>query len=276
MSVAAYSWPPIIEPKSRKAGNEYHRYYPIPALGDFVGTTTFLKIVGTGTNALMAWAADIEREATIEACLEVASKHTIVGASTGLEEAIRAKLGHAKKHVLATQKAADIGSEVHARIRWDLCGLTGQKRLLGEPRLSPQSAIAYLAYRHWWDQAGLVPLRAEQTVWHQKLRYAGTVDLFALDPRRGLGILDWKSSKYVYDTHHMQLMAYWRAALEHGLDVKWAGIVQLPKSAEQVKAGILEPVELGHMWDRKIDHERLWTLTQSALILWRYLCEKEN
>lgn len=276
MTLALFEWPAPIEPKSRKVGNEYQRYYPIPEIGDCAGVTTFLKVVGTGTNALINWAANLEREAAIEAALDVLSRHRVTGASAEAREAIEARLGPARKHQKAVQAAADIGSEVHNRIKWDLCGLTKQHRMLGEPKLSQQSGIAYLAYRNWWEQAGLTPLRSEQTVWHREHRYAGTVDLFALDENEDLGVLDFKSSKYVYDTHHMQLMAYIQAARTMGLPVKWGKLIHLPKTVEQLTGDIVQPVELGQLWDRKLSEAELWSITQAALRLWRGLCEKRD
>src|SRR5262245_66331411 len=117
MSTVAYQWPDIIQrmnnlrdPAAKK--KIYDGFYPIPGLGDLVGVTTFLDIIGTGKPYLLDWTARCERAATIEASWYVYQR-TTQHSDVSWAEAIENRLGPAQRHQAELEKAADVGKQIH-------------------------------------------------------------------------------------------------------------------------------------------------------------------
>lgn len=76
----------------------------------------------------------------------------------------------------------------------------------------------------WWLDHSPEPLMVEQLVASKRLRFAGKFDLVAnID---GLAhLVDLKTSKRVYDTHHLQVAGYRLALVECGWDDVTLGAV---------------------------------------------------
>jgi hypothetical protein len=247
---------PSIEPRSvRVREGEYHRYYPIPGVGDLVGTTTVLGLWGAGTNALIAWGAGLERRAVLSAAGQVYSEaRSYQMNSTAFIEEVEKRLGKERAHVKALDKAADIGTAAHEYIHW---WLKSQANLTRdpEPKVPDASLVAVMSFQDWWKQSGLKPVAMEETVWDATLGYAGRIDLVAEDPEGNLVLVDFKTSKYVYDKFHMQVAAYLNAARHNGYFRDGSGIIlKLPKSQEDSS---FEAVPLGQMYDRTLTEAQL-------------------
>jgi len=189
--------------------------------------TTILDIIAKP--GLAPWYAKEERRYFEAAMLEVLSKPSardpeyvlsaVAEAVTGVKAADREK-----------QKAAAIGTAVHAGIEWAL------RRHLGEdagpePRLPEAATWAVESWRDWARSVELEPLAIERTVYCEACGYAGTLDLYA---RVGgvLTILDWKSGKAIYPEAFLQNVAYRHAARRRGLPSEQGLIVRLPKLIE--------------------------------------------
>ena len=154
--------------------------------------TTVLDIIAKP--ALGPWYAKEERRHFEAAMLEVLARPgardpeyvlaAVADAVTGVKAADREK-----------QKAAAIGTAVHAGIEWEL------RRQLGEdpgpdPRLPEAAAWAVESWKDWARSVHLEPLAIERTVYCLACGYAGTLDLYA----RVKGVptvLDWKSGKAI-------------------------------------------------------------------------------
>ena len=189
--------------------------------------TTVLDIIAKP--ALGPWYAKEERRFFETAMLEVLSRPgakdpefvlaAVAEAVTGVKAADREK-----------QKAAAIGTAVHAGIEWEL------RRQLGEhagpaPHLPDAAAWAVESWKDWAGSVHLEPLAIERTVYCLECGYAGTLDLYA----RVKGVptvLDWKSGKGIYPEAFLQNLAYRHAASRAGLPSSQGLIVRLPKQLD--------------------------------------------
>jgi len=278
------AWP---EPGSIKIRNrDGVQLYDTPE-GEFCRVTSALKCAGLGTEGLIKWSANSERAAVLEAAGDVwdgysrAIRVPDMGPDRGdFLSATEARLGKTRAHQRLLAKAGDIGSEIHGRIQWHL------HRELGlpvgpEPSLSSPAAIGFSSWRAWWVGAKRKPVRVEQPVWDPEWGYAGTIDLLseALPgcpdaPAGSLLLDDWKSSTGIYDTHHMQMAAYLRAANRWAIVVP-GRLVHIPKTA----GGSLEvvPHELGHLYDgRVLSLDELLMGFKAALTLWHLFLDPRH
>lgn len=254
--------------------------------GDFPRVTSILNCLPK-QRFLVPWAADQERVACLEAARLVASDSNWFDYASALDpaemerekiedfrawlgdslvSAMEAKLGPAREHQKIKDRAADIGSEIHNEIE----RLT--KILLGQPAapevsLSEPATLAVMAWQDWLLGSGFRIVRAEQVVWSADLGIAGTVDAFAVNALGELGIIDYKTSKSIYDEYHVQVATYSHAARELGLPVKWQKIVRIPKTLEDPIFKTDAPIEsksLGEMYRDTRTEEELIRIFRAA------------
>jgi hypothetical protein len=199
------------------------RFYTIGGQ-NWPSVTTILDIIAKP--ALGPWYAKEERRYFAAAMLEVLSKPgardpeyvltAVAEAVTGVKAADRAK-----------QRAATIGTAVHAGIEWALRNRLGEDAG-PEPRLPDAAVWAVESWKDWAKSVALEPLAIERTVYCEVCGYAGTLDLYA----RVSGVptvLDWKSGKAIYPEAFLQNIAYRHAATRRGMFSTQGLIVRLPK-----------------------------------------------
>lgn len=199
------------------------------------GVTSILSPWDKG--AIIKWSVDVEREACLEAASKVYGEIVDKGKAYPVEVfqgRLEANLGAARAYRRKLEKAGDIGTAAHDMVRWRIQKEMGLDAGF-EPTIPDESTIAVMAWEDHWKAAGLVPIRTEQHVWSDAHEYSGTVDLFAL--REGkLGIVDLKTGKGIYSSHHLQVAAYAGAAEELlGVKIEWAELWRLPKTLEDVR-----------------------------------------
>ena len=242
-------------------GRDRPRYYQHQAEGwEYPGVTTILK--PWDKEGLVKWGAGVEREF----CIDTAAG--LWGAARQAQWSVAQFIEHMRKALgtrfaceVHKQDAADIGTAAHKMVQWKI------KHLLDEPQGPPPmipdgSELAVMAWEDHWNQAGIVPLRTEQPVWSHTYRFAGTVDLFCLRDGK-LGLVDYKTSKGIYGSQHLQVAAYCEAAEELlGVPIEWAEIWRSPKSLDDVR---FERVELGNR--KQWDGEKLVTRRDSRATL---------
>jgi hypothetical protein len=250
------------------AGGRYYRAlhgeFPVP----LPGVTTVEKIIGTGTNALIAWSANTERAACLEAAMDVWASTPSFNSVQDFGQAIEAHLGKARQHVKLVSKAADIGTAAHAMITWRMDKMLG-KSVGPEPVLTEASQWAVMAWEDWWKGAGLKPVRTEQVVWDEELGYAGSIDLIAEAEDGWLEVWDYKTSKGIYDVHHVQVAAYCNAARRFAPNVRPGGILRVPKTTTDPA---FEVKRLGEMYGgRTLTEGQLMDAFKGALQTWRIL-----
>ncbi len=233
-------WPDSIE-ASRKGGR---RVYSIPHVGDLVPVTTAIdSTVGLWGRYLNEWYARTEREAVLLAVSQ-AFQWSVGMTGDAFVASVEAGMGKARAAQTKMEKAGDIGTEVHAMIRWKIRGLLGQS-VPPPPVLRDEATLAYMAWEDWWNASGLVPLVAEQMVYDELLGCAGTFDLLAQDDA-GKILLDWKSSNYILAKHHIQVGGYLGMVQQWRPGVTRAAIVRVPKSLNNIN---IEVQPLGRFFD---------------------------
>lgn len=254
-------WP---DPASVAIGT---RGYKTPA-GNLQRVTKFLKVLGLGTDALVKWSANTERAAVLEAAGETFA----AGGHDGPPEfiaAVEARIGPARQHQRLITKAGDIGTAAHELVAWTMKDMLGQAQG-PRPVVGEASEWAFMAWEDWWKKSGLAPVRVEQPVWDVAEGYAGTIDLVAEHPTDGLGIIDLKTSKYIYDEHHLQVAAYMHAGRNYA-DLRWAKIVRVPKSTDDPA---FEVRPLGQMYDRTLTEAQLMDCFRAAKTAYNLLVAK--
>ncbi len=209
------------------------RFYDIEGQ-KFPSVTAILQAINKP--ALINWAAKTEREAAIRAASELYQDLPVVGPkmnSMAYQETLQKRIGTIKAYQKQIAAAAEIGSECHALIEWNLRRELGQK-VGPEPSISPKATWAFMAYEDWRGKANLAPFWIEQTVYSKRYGYAGTADWFGeidgVDGRiKVLG--DWKTGKGIYAEALLQNAAYVHAIAEMGhCEYPIAGcVVRLPK-----------------------------------------------
>jgi predicted RecB family nuclease len=89
------------------------------------------------------------------------------------------------------------------------------------------------AFYRWVDQMKIKILEHERTVFSEKYKYAGTLDLLVNigeDPRTY--VIDVKTGKDIYSEAFMQISAYREALAESGMKIQGVGVVLLGKEGE--------------------------------------------
>ena len=199
------------------------RFYTI-AGQQLPSVTTVLDIIAKP--GLGPWYAKEERRFFEAAMLEVLAKPgardpeyvltAVAEAVSGIRAADREK-----------QKAAAIGTAVHAGIEWQLRTMLGEDAG-PEPTLPDPAVWAVESWKDWAKSVDLEPLTIERTVYCDDCRYAGTMDLYAR-VKGVLTVLDWKSGKAIYPEAFLQNIAYRHAAARLGMPSAQGLIVRLPK-----------------------------------------------
>jgi hypothetical protein len=209
--------------KSVNGSWDRSRFYHVEGR-ELPSVTTVLEVIAKP--ALGPWYAKEERRYFETAMLEVLSRPgardpeyvlaAVAEAVTGVKAADKEK-----------QRAAMIGTAVHAGIEWHL------RRALGddagpEPRLPDAAAWAVESWKDWAASVKLEPLAIERTIYCLECGYAGTLDLYARV--KGVpSVLDWKTGRAIYPEAFLQNVAYRHAARRLGMVSNQGLIVRLPK-----------------------------------------------
>lgn len=184
-----------------------------------------------GKPALVNWAANQERSLVMDAAADL--YQDIAGTPPMSRPAyvttLQGRCGKVKAHKKALDKAADVGTQVHALIEWNLRRTLGQK-VGQEPRVVDDAQWAFMAFQDWAGSVSLKPKYIEQMVWSRTYGYAGTMDLLA-EVNGVLTLVDFKTGKSIYGEAHLQNVAYQVALDEMGHSTPAGGlIVRLPKT----------------------------------------------
>ena len=266
----AIEWPTFVRYSWKRAPFKNLRYYEFAEYpgSQFVGVTTVLDpVLGFGKEGLMRWGVGIERAAGLEA---IARVHKPAMGTSALVVAVNAAMKGTRADVEAKEKAGDIGTAAHDKIHWWL------RRELGiptdaEPEVGDASEWAFMSAQDWFRASKLKPLLMEQPVVIPSEGVAGTFDLWAEDPELGPGLIDYKSSKYVYESHHIQVAQYCHMLKTAGIPIQWAKIVRIPKDGKRPD---VEVVNLGDCYGgRKVSEADLVTGFRAALFLYRKFVE---
>lgn len=203
------------------------RFYQING-DDYASVTTILGAINKP--ALVQWAAKEERTMTIQSAADL---YEDIHGTPKMSRAtyvttLDARLGKVKAHQKLLSKAAEIGTQVHALIEWNI-RRSLQQKVGPEPKIEDKASWAFMAYQDWAKAVDMKPLLIEQTVYSHAHKYAGTMDLLA-EVEGQVTLVDFKTGKAVYGEAHLQNVAYQMALKEMGhLAAERGMILRLPK-----------------------------------------------
>lgn len=254
------------------------RFYEID--GELLpSVTTILQVIAKPY--LVPWAAKLEREL----CLTVADQvfadfevgALLLGDGVTFGDEIRDRLGRMRAHQKEMDKACDIGSEIHEYIEAVLRRQLYKVATWPDRPDREETAVAVNAWHDWAVKVGLKPLYIEETVYSKRHGYAGTMDTLATltDERTGervTALIDWKSSKGLYNEYKLQNAAYAVAwtEMKGRIDVTRGLIVRLPKDPKDKLLKTDRPFEL--CWVEPANE--LFPVFQAAQTLWKWQKEK--
>ncbi len=233
------------------------RFYEIEGR-QLPSVTSILSIIGKP--ALVKWAANEERKFISEAAADL-YEDTATLPKMGRAAYIKTlldRVGKVKAFQRTSQKAVDIGSQVHARVEYAIRKELGQE-VGPEPPMSEDAWSSFSSWENWRKGVDLKPLFIEQTVYNLTDGYAGTLDLIAeVGGQRAL--IDWKTSKAIYPEYSLQLAAYSFALRDMKHEVPRAGyIVRLPKTAgDSFEAKEFSEGSLWELYSAFLHAKELW------------------
>lgn len=138
------------------------------------------------------------------------------------------------------QEAGDVGTAVH---QWIEMYVNAQMGKGEEPQIPMGPEVVTRGVNRWleWERASDVHwLYSEQRIYHPDFHYAGTLDAVAILDGV-LTLIDFKTSKSVYDEHRLQTAAYVRALeLETGMKIEERKIQMISKKTGRIKNISLE------------------------------------
>ncbi len=164
--------------------------------------TTILKLLDK-SDALMVWALN-ECEKKLERELSFHTEPLHTGTVYELFKSCK----FAFKEI--SDKALDIGTEVHGLIEIFIKeAIKGNIILLKDDKFKNESIFnGYKAFIDWQTENIKEWLETEKTVYSLQYGYAGTLDAKALFNDDKIRIIDFKTSKAIYDDNIMQIAAY--------------------------------------------------------------------
>jgi hypothetical protein len=135
-------------------------------------------------------------------------------------------------HRASRDRKAAAGTAIHTM---------AEQLLAGDAVEVPPSMVGKVeGLAKWIELAGITVLHSEQMVWtapddeYGLPGYAGRFDAIVQDPRRGVGLLDWKTGSGIYGNMGVQLAGYrdadWMVDGDEDaymLEVDWLGAVHV-------------------------------------------------
>jgi hypothetical protein len=182
---------------------------------------------------------DLTAETVPVAVLEgvINSLDNCVGMSAPVWKATRAQAASARDRKL--DEAADLGNLVHFWLESYIKHKLGLNDMPAEPT-NPITARSIKRFKQWEKANDVDWVLSEQRVYSKEYHYTGTLDAVAVI-NRILTVVDFKTSKRVYDEHRFQTAAY-AIALEEEFDdkIEQRMVIRLSKTTGAVTPTILE------------------------------------
>jgi len=155
--------------------------------------------------------------------------------------------------------AGDIGASLHNRLEE-----IGKGIVINREALQPLEKRWVLEFDQWKELNVEKFLETERTVFHPLHLYAGTLDSLVLLKDKRVALLDYKTSKYIYDTHELQVVAYVKA-YEALYNIKIDTAFILNFSKDETKKTLLKVKEVND-----IDGQYEAWLHALALWYWKF------
>lgn len=209
-------------------------FYDVEGHGTFSGVTGYLDIISKP--ALVPWATKVALERVREVLvgrLGEEGKRRISLDSVWIDSLIsEAK----KKPKQIKDDAADLGTMAHAWIDGWILGQIAGSPFMPEPDQRIKNAVD--AFLLWVKDCGLEFVAGDTKIASLEHGFGGSLDALGKLPDGSFVILDWKSSKGIYESYALQVAAYEQGLFEtYGIGAKELRIVRFSKEA---------PVEFEH------------------------------
>jgi hypothetical protein len=221
------------------------RYYDVEGVGELPSVTTILNVIAKP--ALIGWARNVALEKVRLTLMESTPPST--------EEEIDRLIDVAKRRPDEVRDtAANFGTQAHIAIDNYLAGLPYDS--------TPEIEVVMDNFKAWQNESGFEIQMAEQVVYSEEHRYAGTFDgIGSLGD--SLVVLDWKTSNRAYPEMGLQVAAYAKAFTEmHKLPISEAWIIRISKDLPTANSAPFEAL-------RVADIDKSFDLFLAALSLWR-------
>lgn len=189
----------------------------------YPGVTGVLSVIAKP--ALVPWAKRVTLDKVREELKHMIWKADATGYVRPTLEGIDALLERASKIPdKLKDDAAKLGTEAHAYIDKIVRGETPGP--LPDEILEPVSGFA-----KWWKESGFEFVAGDTKVASRIHGYGGSLDALARRPNGQIVLLDWKTSKALYDEYALQVSAYVKAFEEmYGLTISEAWCVRFRKA----------------------------------------------
>lgn len=127
---------------------------------------------------------------------------------------------------------AEVGTLAHAIILEHLGGSKVDYSIYSD-HVRQMAENSFLSYLEWERrQTGFKSVLAEQKFSSDALGFGGTIDDVA-EINSTLSLLDFKTGKGIFDSHRLQVAAYWLLLKEAGYDVQRIVILNIPRSEDE-------------------------------------------
>ena len=173
----------------------------------------------------------------------------IIAKGEGFEKWLMNKGNEAK--TLLTD-AGDIGTSLHNRLEEIGKGIPVKLEAL-----KPLEKTWIEQFLVWKEENIEKFLETERAVYNPVDRYAGTLDSLVVLKDKRIALLDYKTSKYIYDTHELQVVAYVRA-YEELYKLKIDTVFILKFSKENGKLEIKEVKDINSQYEVWLHALKLW------------------
>jgi len=142
-----------------------------------------------------------------------------------------------KQHTIKKAEAGDIGTQIHG---WIENWINNKKQELPTDEKVVNGINAFLK---WIKETGIELSQSEEIVYSKKYDYAGIMDAEGKQDGKSY-IIDFKSSKGIYNEYRYQLSAYWNAREEEtGKKYDGGWIVKFGKDDGEFAVLFIDPKE---------------------------------
>lgn len=160
--------------------------------------------------------------------------------------------GKSSENLLTT--AGDIGSSLHKHLE-----TIGLGKGVDTKDITPLEE-KWLAEFYEWQKENIDSfVETEGRVYHKTDKYAGTLDSLVKLKDGRIAVLDYKTTKYIYDTHELQVVAYVKAYEDmSGIKVDTAFILNFSKEDKKKLLSVKEVKNIPAQYEIWIHALKLW------------------
>lgn len=260
------------------------RHYKSPTTNQNLPSVTNILDCYPKQHALVHWSANRQKVFDVNAAYELFRSGEQFADADHFKKTLDEYIGRQRAHVKELEKAGNLGTRIHKAIESNMkmiLDVPHEHRMIPE-ELEGVALWAYMAFEDWWKECEIKPLEAEIFLHSDELGYAGTTDLVAevtitepllkrVAPKYRsaelvtyLGktvkcVVDYKTSKGIYDDMFLQLAAYVEAWDESDIDT-WGMIVRLPKTEDdpEFEVRFLMPRHRQQKLDTFLAVKKIW------------------